>query len=48
MQKLLAELQGRERDGSDDRLDGGETMGHSLGRVPLGGREVKCGHRRIT
>ena len=35
MQKLLAELRGRERDGSDDRLDGGEAVGNSLGRAPL-------------
>ena len=28
---------GKERYGSDDRVDGGETVGNSLGRAPLGG-----------
>ena len=32
-------LGGRERDGSD-RVDGGETVGNSLGRAPLGGSDV--------
>ena len=27
---------GKERDGSDGRVDGGETVGNSLGRAPLG------------
>ena len=27
---------GKERDGSDDRVDGGETVGNSLGRAPWG------------
>ena len=30
------ELRGKERNGSDDRVDGGETMGNSLGRAPWG------------
>ena len=29
------------RRGSDDRVDGGETVGPSLGRVPLGGSEIE-------
>jgi len=27
---------GKERYGSDDKVDGGETVGNSLGRAPLG------------
>ena len=30
------ELCGREQDGSDDRVDGGEIVGNSFGRAPLG------------
>ena len=30
----------RERYGSDERVDGGETVGNSLGRAPLGGSDV--------
>ena len=33
---------GKERDGSDDRVDGGETVGNSLGRAPLGGSEMEA------
>ena len=31
---------GKERYGSDDRVDGGETVGNSLGRSPLGGSDI--------
>ena len=31
---------GKERDGSDDRVDGGEIVGNSLGRAPLGGSDI--------
>ena len=31
----------RERYGSDERVDGGETVGNSLGRAPLGGNGWK-------
>ena len=31
-----------ERDGSDDRVDGRETVGNSLGRAPLGGSEMEA------
>ena len=33
---------GRERDGSVDTVDGWETVGNSLGRVPLGGSETEA------
>ena len=32
----------KERDGSDDRVDGGETVGNSLGRAPLGRSEMEA------
>jgi len=32
----------RERHGSDDRVDGWETVGNSLGRVPLGGSDTEA------
>ena len=31
-----------ERDGSDDRVDGRETVGNSLERAPLGGSEMEA------
>ena len=31
---------GKERCGSDDRVDGRETVGNSLGRAPLGGSYI--------
>ena len=45
---------GKERDGSDNRVHGGETLGNSLGRAPVGrsdmeatrgdgGWEIACG-----
>ena len=34
---------GREGHGSDDRVDGLETVGNSLGRVPLAGRRKPDG-----
>ena len=37
--KLGESCVGKERDGSDDRLEGGETVGNSLGRAPLGRSE---------
>ena len=33
---------GKERDGSDDRVDGGETVGNSLGIAPRGRSEVEA------
>ena len=33
---------GKERDGSDDRVDGRETVGNSLGRAPLGRSEMEA------
>ena len=32
---------GKERDGSDDRVEGRETVGNSLGRAPLGRSEIE-------
>ena len=39
---------GKERYGSDDKVDGGETVGNSLGRFPLGGNgwKQRLGGRR--
>jgi len=37
----LVALAARERYGFDERVDGGETMGNSLGRAPLGGNGWK-------
>ena len=31
-----------ERDGSDDRVEGGEAEGNSMGRAPLGRREMQA------
>ena len=33
---------GKGRDGSDDRVDGGKTVGNSLGRAPLGRSEMEA------
>ena len=33
---------GRERDRTDGRVDGGESMGNSLGTVPLGRSEMEA------
>ena len=33
---------GKEGDGSDDRVDGRETVGNSLGRAPWGRREMEA------
>ena len=33
---------GKEGDGSDDRVDGGETMANSLGRAPLGRSDTEA------
>ena len=32
---------GKERCGSDDKVDGGETVGNSLGRAPLGSSKTE-------
>jgi len=36
------ELRWEERDGRDDRVDGGEAVGNSLGRAPLGRSEMEA------
>ena len=33
---------GKERYGSDDRVDGRETVGNSMGRVPLGKSDTEA------
>jgi len=49
---------GKERDGSDNRVHGGETLGNSLGRAPVGrsdmeatrgdgGWEIACGRAPV-
>ena len=35
----------KERDGSDDQVDGKETLGNSLGRAPLGRSDNKAATR---
>ena len=40
--KLGESCVGKERDGSDDRVEGGETVGNSLGRAPLGRSEMEA------
>ena len=44
----LAALAAGERYGSDEKVDGGETVGNSLGRAPLGGNgwKQRLGGRR--
>ena len=44
----LAALAARERYGSDEKVDGGETVRNSLGRAPLGGNgwKQRLGGRR--
>ena len=37
----LVALAARERYGSDERVDGGEAVGNSLGRGPLGGEQTE-------
>ena len=44
----LVTFAARERYGFDERVDGGETVGNSLGRAPLGGNgwKQRLGGRR--
>jgi len=37
---------GKEGDGSDDRVDGGETMANGLGRAPLGRSDTEATRER--
>ena len=33
---------GKERDGSDEKVDGGETVGNSMGRAPWGRSDTEA------
>ena len=39
---------GKERYGSDDKVDGQETVGNSLGRAPLGRSEMEATTRETA